>query len=887
MAAPPPRRVPPNPKPVPNRPIPSLPGAAPSLPTAAPGGRGAPPKPARKKAGTDSASDSSPDGKSQKPLPPKPGEGKSPHTPLPKPPHPPPSPPSAKNASALNGKKSTPPLPSPPTNSNSSPAPPPALKTGGPAGHVAPAAPKTLKPQPPTPNRKRTHTAGSMGLEVGAGMQRGPIVPLGKEIDFNRTPLKVPPLNRLSPEDIALALMKSERGFLTKILQELVFTYERRLNKAIEAKRPILSPEEVTSVFLNISNIFEFNLKFYKDLCEMDEKGPGCLVQGIGSHMAKIAPFFRLYQNFIENAFGNGAQKLKELRQSNEKFNFFVELNQDVMGGVRLFDDLLQAPATRFAQYLQYMAALYLASQGKSYLADLEKAVQTLQKTTDDITVKLTEFRQRNNLMHLQQNVFGGNCNLLSPTRYVVKMSTLKLWQTGQAWVTVFFALCNDMLMYGTKGTRLMSGSVTCAMQLSGIVVQDVPEDIIPHSFRIKSRWKKPFVMRAKNAVEKKNWIQLIWTQVKVTEKRLATLKDGGQDEKRLAGPNGGQDSQSQQNAEDFEAYVMKKTIKPKPAGKVVPVGRPSTAAAAGGTAGLARQNSSKKPQKWRKVFDDNYQTYYYEQVETLESRWERPEDYESDDDGASLPAELTLPGSGSATPQGVETPRDGQANAGKSKFSLGVWDKLKKRSSTVRDTQEAASALDGSSTIASTKKTAPPEPPEAPKPKSARLHNPWTKVYDENYGVHYYEHETEGVESVWERPPEYYSDEEDATEQPPVVAFPPVDSAPAAPAPPTAPALTTPPLLTITPAAPAPPPVVLPKMMDSATAGSSAPGLLDQIQKGKSLKAVQKPPPGQAPAEAEDDTSLAAALQKSLNAFRSAVAQDDDMDQAEEEDWE
>ena len=44
--------------------------------------------------------------------------------------------------------------------------------------------------------------------------------------------------------------------------------------------------------------------------------------------MAKVAPFFRLYQQFIEHAFGGGSKKLKQLQAGNPNFSFFCDVNQ-------------------------------------------------------------------------------------------------------------------------------------------------------------------------------------------------------------------------------------------------------------------------------------------------------------------------------------------------------------------------------------------------------------------------------------------------------------------------------------------------------------------------------------------------------------------------------
>lgn len=167
------------------------------------------------------------------------------------------------------------------------------------------------------------------------------------------------------------------------------------------------------------------------------------------------------------------------LRQK-KKFVDWLDLNE-LCAGYSL-KQLLLAPVTRMPQYLIMLGAIVRSLDPASPSAQkLLAAVAAVSKVTDEIAQALKDEVSRKLVVTLQARIFGNNCNLISPHRFVVKHSDLKKMYNnslfGGSSKVYLFILFNDCLIYGTRPGRLMSGSIKHVLPLVGMSLEDERDD--------------------------------------------------------------------------------------------------------------------------------------------------------------------------------------------------------------------------------------------------------------------------------------------------------------------------------------------------------------------------------------------------------------------------
>lgn len=100
--------------------------------------------------------------------------------------------------------------------------------------------------------------------------------------------LALPNLSNLSPKDAVDVLLKSEEHYVERALRTAAETFEFRLRVHIQVKDEIIQEEQIQQIFLNISQIYAFNRKFFTTL--MQHRLNSDLVNDLGAFTTK---FFR------------------------------------------------------------------------------------------------------------------------------------------------------------------------------------------------------------------------------------------------------------------------------------------------------------------------------------------------------------------------------------------------------------------------------------------------------------------------------------------------------------------------------------------------------------------------------------------------------------------
>ena len=352
-------------------------------------------------------------------------------------------------------------------------------------------------------------------------------------------------LDGLTPLQAADCFLKSEEFYVERALR-VACEMETRLRFHIKLNKTVLVENEIAPLFLNLQQIYAFNRKFYGELLKLRLHGD--LVASVGQCVLQHCPFFRLYKEYIRD-YRKSQQFFDLLVTKKKRFLEWLDLNE-LCSGYSL-KQLLLGPTTRLPQYLIFLGAIVRSLDPTSPSAErILQAITAVSQVSDDIAFGLKDEVARKLVVIIQKRIFGGNCNLVSPHRFVVKHSDLKKIYnnslfTGSAKIYLF-VLMNDCLVYGTRPGKLLSGELKHVLPLIGMSIEDVNDDEkkkVKNGFKINSNTKS-FVVCAINGPMKGSWMSALKEQIQSANASASTLQRGPE------------------AADQFERYIKSKPSK-------------------------------------------------------------------------------------------------------------------------------------------------------------------------------------------------------------------------------------------------------------------------------------------------------------------------------------
>uniref|UniRef100_A0A3Q3XAE1 FYVE, RhoGEF and PH domain containing 3 n=1 Tax=Mola mola TaxID=94237 RepID=A0A3Q3XAE1_MOLML len=286
----------------------------------------------------------------------------------------------------------------------------------------------------------------------------------------------------------------SEAQKLLNIARELLHTeeaYVRRLNlldqvfctKLTEAG---ILQDVITGIFSNISSIYCFHDKFLLPELKTRITGEWDSNPRIGDILQKLAPFMKMYGEYVKNF-----DRLKSL---------FLPLHcqkQDVCGNLTLQHHMLE-PVQRIPRYELLL---------KDYLHRLPEDAPDHR---DAQTYELMK-EKMNKLLEVYERL-GGEEDIVNPANELIKEGHIKKMsaKNGTAQDRYLY-LFNNMVLYCVPKLRLMGQkfSVRERIDIAGMEVQENVKQNLPHSFAIIGK-QRSLELQARTAEEKEGWIQVI-----------------------------------------------------------------------------------------------------------------------------------------------------------------------------------------------------------------------------------------------------------------------------------------------------------------------------------------------------------------------------------------
>ncbi|KAM4562851.1 faciogenital dysplasia isoform 2-T2 [Odontesthes bonariensis] len=312
----------------------------------------------------------------------------------------------------------------------------------------------------------------------------------------------------------------SEAQKLLNIAKELLQTeeaYVKRLNlldqvfctKLTEAGIP---QDVITGIFSNISSIYCFHDKFLLPELKTRITGEWDLKPRIGDILQKLAPFMKMYGEYVKN-FDRAMDLVNTWTQRSSQFKSVVQniQKQDVCGNLTLQHHMLE-PVQRIPRY-ELLLKDYLKKLPDDALdrKDAEKALELISTAANHSNAAIRKMEKMHKLLEVYERL-GGEEDIVNPANELIKEGHIKKMsaKNGTAQDRYLY-LFNNMVLYCVPKLRLMGQkfSVRERIDIAGMEVQENVKQNLPHTFAIIGK-QRSLELQARTAEEKEDWIQVI-----------------------------------------------------------------------------------------------------------------------------------------------------------------------------------------------------------------------------------------------------------------------------------------------------------------------------------------------------------------------------------------
>ena len=269
----------------------------------------------------------------------------------------------------------------------------------------------------------------------------------------------IPPPPPASPSkshaDLLLTeLLSTEWSYLTS-LTTCINAFLLRLRASASLGHPLLTEDEVATVFTNVETVHATNLSLYTELCALAQDNRLVTVECAQS-LTRHAERFRCYVQYV-CGYDDAGKLLVERRKAGKELEWFLRV-AELCERCRM-EDLLIQPVQRIPRYLLLLRSLLShVSAGSVVHAAFSAALVVLSSLTSAINSSLHLKLSYRRVSVIAARVVDPPFPVCSPHRHhlldavlmkkYAHASVLKLTQ----WKRYWFILFNDLLMYTTVG---------------------------------------------------------------------------------------------------------------------------------------------------------------------------------------------------------------------------------------------------------------------------------------------------------------------------------------------------------------------------------------------------------------------------------------------------
>lgn len=305
---------------------------------------------------------------------------------------------------------------------------------------------------------------------------------------------------------IAYELLTTERAYVTRLhLLDQVFHFR----VTVENKNgSFIPPDVVTQVFSHIKPIYQFHHDFLLPQLETRMKN-WSQEQRIGDIIAKLAPFLKLYTEYVKN-FDNSMNLINKWTNQSPKFaSLLQEIQKEPECGQLSLQHHMLGPIQRVPRYelllKEYLKCLDPESPDK---AEAEKALDLVTEAARHSNTTMDKLKKFEQLLGILQNLNGeGIHDLVSPTRELVKEGPItKISARSGEKQDRYLFLFNDLLLVCIS--QLMGKyKVRARLSVDGMDVLPGENLSIQNTFCIKCTEKSVEFLDVANNGEGLDWL--------------------------------------------------------------------------------------------------------------------------------------------------------------------------------------------------------------------------------------------------------------------------------------------------------------------------------------------------------------------------------------------
>ncbi|KAL4226024.1 FYVE [Mactra antiquata] len=301
--------------------------------------------------------------------------------------------------------------------------------------------------------------------------------------DNENTDEDVKPRDKL--HEIALELLTTERAYVDRLhLLDQVFHFR----VAMENKSGNFVPQEaVCSMFANIKPIYTFHNDFLLPQLETRMQN-WSNEQKIGDIMAKLAPFLKIYTEYVKNYDTAMAMIDKYVSQSPKFASLLQEIQTSPECGQLTLQHHMLGPIQRVPRY-ELLLTAYLKKLEPDAVdrPDAQKALDLVTSAANHSNTAMKKLDKFNKLLNIIPRLNGeGTNDLISPTRELIKEGPITKIsaRSGEKQARYLF-LFNDLLLVCSEQ---MMGSYKLRARLSvgGMEILAGDNQIIQNTFCVK-----------------------------------------------------------------------------------------------------------------------------------------------------------------------------------------------------------------------------------------------------------------------------------------------------------------------------------------------------------------------------------------------------------------
>eukprot|EP01084_Bolivina_argentea_P223780 378566_1 len=248
-------------------------------------------------------------------------------------------------------------------------------------------------------------------------------------------------------------------------------TYVNLLNKCIDTfvdplllKPELLKPEQNRILFSDIKVIHGINKAFLDDLnskfsaYDNNNNDMDIMDMTIGEEIKKFTPYFRCYQNYLNNYESASVllQKLTKFEKNKwTQFNEWYNSQRTTYCNNKTLDFYLILPIQRLPRYKLCLNEIIKHTEcDHADLNDLNFSLQMISDTVSLCNDRMREYQSRSIVREIEmQFISFSNCNikLVTPSRRFIKQGTLyRITRRGDEHKLKFY-LFNDLLCYASE----------------------------------------------------------------------------------------------------------------------------------------------------------------------------------------------------------------------------------------------------------------------------------------------------------------------------------------------------------------------------------------------------------------------------------------------------